>query len=104
MPGAKGSEVVPIGTAFVIGQMPDGSALLVTAAHNITERARQRDANLVVLFLKQGSIETGEYALIGPSVAGVSVAQSCSDVALMVVPTNDTVVMPATISLGSEER
>lgn len=98
----EGAAVItPIGTAFVIAELPSGQALLATAGHNITEGVQIGGSNLVILLPKQGA-NLGGLALQGLIVSGVSVAESSSDVALMTTAINDSVARPALIPLSLE--
>jgi len=97
-----GSPVVaPVGTAFIIGQTPSNETVFVTAAHNIPEPSKQNECHLVVLLPKRGA--TAEFNdLQGFIVSGASIAETSSDIALMVATIDDTVQTPMRLTLGLE--
>jgi len=98
-----GSPVVmPVGTAFVIGLLSSTEAVLATASHNIPDRVRNNESNLVVLFPKRnGQADIND--LQGFIIAGISLAETSSDVALITTDLDDSVVMPSLMPLGLEE-
>jgi S1-C subfamily serine protease len=94
-----GAEVIGIGTAFVIGRVSEDEALLVTAAHNITKGVRASEDNLVALFPRDDTPE-GLRDLRGFIISGVSLAESSSDLALMVVTIDSNVTPPGLLPIS----
>lgn len=95
-------DVVPIGTAFLIGRLPTGEALFVSARHNVPASVLEHRGNLVAMLPKASS--TGpKPELQGTIVTGVSMAETSSDVALLVAPVDDTVRVPALTPLSLEQ-
>ena len=93
----------PIGTDFAIAEALEArQSLLVTARHNITERTVKREADLMVLFPKKESVGTRRHDLQGSIVTGVSMADSLSDVALLIVTMDEDSARPSILNLGSE--
>jgi hypothetical protein len=91
------ADIRPIGTAFVISELPSGQALLVTANHNVDQWA----GNLLILLPKPGE-DPDHPALQGLIVSGVSKPESGLDVALITTAIDDSVVTPQLIPLSIE--
>ena len=87
-----------IGTAFVIGKTPTGETLFATAGHNIPDTYGGGESNLVVVLPKKDGV-TG---LQGFTVSGVSIAESSSDMVLIVATIDETVEIRKQLTLGME--
>jgi S1-C subfamily serine protease len=100
--GDGSAVVMPVGTGFVIGLLSSTEVVLATASHNIPDKVRNSESNLVVLFPKRNG-QAGINSLQGFTIDGVSSAETSSDVALMTSKLDDSVVMPALMPLGMEK-
>jgi len=97
-----GEQVFGQGTAFCVTALVNGEAIFVTAKHVIDELRHNPEIEPFILLPRGLGNDADRRSLVGVRVQGISLAESYSDVALMVINVRES-GLPVTTELKMQE-